>query len=153
MIEIYKNIYVGSSDDFGQYPFGRDWALVNACKELEISKNTLSEKVLLEDYLFLNTDSNKQLKFFDIETMQLVFSFVQAKLQNGKNVFIFCDLGGSASPLVLILFLSIRMQVLPDTSFEDAEDVFYDVYVDYNPKPEMRQEAQKLWHDFNNKSK
>ena len=149
MVEIYNNLYVGSIHDFEQSSFGHDWALVNACKKIKIGKKTASQKVLFEDYLFLNTGSNINLAFFNCESLHLSFSFIEEKLQKGKNVLLFCDLGGSASPLVAIGFLSNRLNILPNTSLEDAEDVFYDLYIDYNPKFDMRQAAQQLWSELN----
>ena len=161
MIQIYDDIFVGGEND---YEFGvkteEDWAVVHACKE-PYHRNALgySGRSVSSDHpeylvarrghrLILNMVDVENPKFFDKGMIEEALDFVDEQLENGNKVLIHCNQGESRGPSLGLLYLSSRLEAIPNNSFSDAEEAFRKLYPPYAPKSGIRGHIKQNWVQY-----
>ena len=71
-------------------------------------------------------------KWSGTETFIKILNFID-KWSGEKNILIHCDQGYSRSPSLCLLYLSKRLKLISNNSFEEARIEFEEIYPQYNP--------------------
>lgn len=148
MKKVYKNLYIGSIDDFHSLdPKSKDWAFVHATKTVhynvfgkDLTYN--KEERSYDDYLYYAEDNRLSLNWMDgpaifyepggIKVFEEALDFID-KWITERKVLVHCDQGVSRSPTLTLTYLAKRTDKLPNNSFEKAKDKFIKIYPDYFP--------------------
>ena len=162
MIEIYKNLYIGSQIDFESKPnLFNDWFVVHACKE-PYHRNALgyTGRAAPKDspyYFFLYDHHNHLIMnivdvnnpdFFNDTMIDESLNYAINGLKSGKKVLIHCNQGESRAPVIGLMVLR-KMGIAPD-DFDKAIDFIESVYADFNPKQGILEYAKNRWETLYN---
>ncbi len=157
MIEVYKNLFVGSEADYKQDPDSFDsWYVVHACKE-PFHRNALGYKersapknspfyLFLYDskhHLILNIVDAPNPRFFSDEMIDEAINYCIKGLNDGHKVFVHCNQGESRAPTIALMVL--RKLGIVSQSFEDAVNSFSSIYSCYKPNKGIFEYARKRW--------
>lgn len=161
MIEVYPGLFVGNQIDYERQVKGRDWCVVQACKE-PYHRQAVGYKGLggprdHAEYLFchrqdgdcrrliLNMIDAPKPEFFAEPMIDEALTFIGAGLGMSANVLVHCNQGASRAPSLALLYLRKRAGVFDDTAFEEAEDLFRGIYPQYQPAAGIRAYVQAHW--------
>ena len=158
MIEVYKQLYVGSQEDYEcNVKFQEGWAVVQACKE-PYHRNALGYRGRAApkthpEYLIARRNERLILNLIDAdnpayiphEIIDAAIQFISWNLGEGCKVLLHCNQGMSRSPSIGLLYLVGHTDLLPKSSLEGAEQAFHEVYPMYNPALGMRGYMQMNW--------
>lgn len=138
MLEVYSKLFVGSQEDYQLYVEGKpEWKVVQACKEpyhrealgyteLGAPKNhTEYLYAIRSNRLILNLVDPQDSKYIPKECIDKALEFIDENL--GNKILIHCNKGQSRSAGITLLFLA-KENLIPNTSFEEAEEAFEDIY-------------------------
>jgi protein-tyrosine phosphatase len=84
------------------------------------------------NHLYLNWVDEPTGRYFQVQTFISAMDFIDKHIDDGKNVFVHCDLGQSRSPTLAMTYLAKRTDYLPD-SFDEAVQKFQAEYPPFNP--------------------
>lgn len=161
MIEVYPKLHVGNQLDYEKHVKGKDWCVVQACKEpyhreaLGYSGRGLADKDNHE-YLFayrsegktrrliLNMVDAPKAGFFADKMIDEAINFINTGLTI-SDVLVHCNQGLSRSPSLAMLYLRRMTDELADMDFEAAEDVFRGLYPQYDPGKGIREYVKQHW--------
>lgn len=154
MIEVHKNIFVGSETDCF-HDKRDDWIVIHACKNPchchavgysgSLPNNhpeyLISEK---ENNLYLNmVDMTKPLSpVYTHPIMKKALSLIYSSIKN-KKILIHCNFGQSRSASIILVYLARENKISKD-SFNEAFKGFLELYPNYNPG-----EGIKAYLNFN----
>ena len=141
MIEVYKNLFVGTDVDCYS---SENMAIIHACKTCH-QKVLVYVKALPQDhpnYLIYNHDNdNLYLNLVDMER-EFLPKFTDPIMKEAiffinKNIFdtpilIHCNQGVSRSPSIALLYLSLN-KIIDSSSYAAASFEFIKLYPGYNP--------------------
>ncbi len=143
MIEIFKNIFIGSDQECFYTP-SADWAVIHACKNPCHSKavnykGSLSSShpyyliMEKEQHLFLNmVDMEKELSpLYTNPIMKSAITFIENNIAS-KKILVHCNQGLSRSPSIVLLYLAIKGCIAND-SYSNAVADFRKMYPVFNP--------------------
>ena len=157
MIEIYKNLFVGSEYDYeiNKHIFN-DWMVVHACKEpyhrkalgytgRAAPKDSLHYYFLydIHNHLILNIVDVLDPRFFNDGMIDEAINYCLTGLQNGKKVLIHCNQGESRAPTIALMVLK-RLNVVPD-DFDEALNHLKSIYKEFNPNDGILEYARNRW--------
>jgi len=151
MKEVFKNLWVGKEDDFGDAMDNQPdvWAVLHACKEpfhrcfvgytgrgcpKESPEYLWAES---GNRLALNIVDAPKPEFFAKEMIDKGLDFIDEKLGQALKVLVHCNKGESRSPSIALLYL-IKQGIIKGDTFEDCEAEFMKLYPEYNPGEGMR---------------
>jgi len=149
MIEIYKNLFVGTEQDEQAIRTQPGWAVVHACKEpyhrrLLGYSGRGAPKGHPEYFvarrgnkLFLNLVDAEDPAYIPKCIIDAALQAIDAALISGKKCLVHCNQGESRSPSIGLLYLASR-SLIPNKTLIDAEQTFRQLYPSYNPKRGMR---------------
>ncbi len=156
MIKIHDNLFVGNESDCF-YDGREDWVVIHACKSPchqravgyrgNLNKNHPNYLILeRENHLFLNmVDMNMMLSHeYTKPIVETTLDFIERNI-NSKNILIHCNLGRSRSPALVMLFLTKRKDVLPNTSYEKAKKEFMKLFTNYIPGTGIERYLENYW--------
>ena len=159
MIEITKNLFIGSDYDFISQVKGKpNWNVIHACK-IPYHKQLLGYVgnaapkndpeyliAIRENILYLNLVDANSPKYIPKKIIDTSIEFIDKSLQENKKCLVHCNKGESRSPSIGLLYLAYK-HILPDT-FEAAERNFRQIYPDYNPNNGIRSFIIIHWKDY-----
>jgi len=157
MIEVHKNIFVGS--EIGCFHDQKeDWIVIHACKNPchchavgyggnlpnTHSEYFISEK---ENHLYLNMVDMKR-PFSPTHThpmmkkdLNLIYSSI-----NDKKILVHCNMGQSRSASIVLLYLARENKISKD-SFNEVFKNFLDIYPNYNPGEGIKSYLNFNWRN------
>jgi len=150
MIEVKHNLFVGNTNDCIGLT---DFAIVHACKEpyhrrfvgykgRPLDKNHKEYLYALRgNELALNIIDADSKKYFAEEMINEALVFIKFYLDHDKKVLVHCNVGGSRSPSLAMLYMRDE---LPE-DFEEAEEAFRLIYTAYKPKNGIRGYVKEHW--------
>lgn len=157
MQEVHQHIYVGDDHDCF-YNEKENWAVVHACKNpchahaVGYRGNLLATHpnyLIYENghHLYLNmVDMPNELRSeYTHPMMRKFFEFMQEN--NGKNILIHCNFGGSRSPSLAMLYLA-KIGVIPNNNYTEASTEFRRIYPQFNPNRGITLYLQNNWTDL-----
>lgn len=164
MIEIHANLFIGSEGDYeSRARVEAGWRVIHACKE-PYHRQALGYRgraaprdhpeyliALRGDRLILNLVDVDDPSFIRREIIDAALSFIDEGLRDGKKVLVHCNKGESRGPSIGLLYLVSRTEVLPDSSFVDAENGFLKLYPLYNPAAGIRGFLQTHFDSYRRK--
>jgi protein-tyrosine phosphatase len=141
MVEVYDRLFVGAVDDCLRGV--EKLAVVHACKS-PCHQQAVGYRGSLPDshpnYLVLQRDDDLYLNIIDppvplfkAETFERFLAFARTKYNSGASLLIHCNQGESRAPSLALLFLAKHIGALPDSSYEDAKQVFERLFPAYQP--------------------
>lgn len=163
-IKVFPRLHVGSTADFTSLESMWDagltnperWAVVHAAKE-PYHRDFVGyvERAAPKDhpeYLFARRDNRLALNLIDVADVRFMpldlwsaaMSFISEHYEQGRDVLVHCNQGGSRAPSVALLWMS---QFYPwrDLSAEEAEEQFRELYPAYNPAAGPRDFVRENW--------
>ncbi len=159
MIEITKNLYIGSQDDYElNVKFQPDWFVIHACKEPyhrqalgytgRAVANTHPEYLIAErpNRLILNLVDVADPKYIAKEIIDKAIVTIDANIDS-RNVLVHCNQGMSRSATIGLLYLH-HAGIITTDNFKEAEEEFLKLYPNYNPTKGMRVFAETHWNDY-----
>lgn len=159
MIEITKNLYIGSQEDYEfNVKHQPNWFVIHACKEpyhrqaLGYTGRAVSHihpEYLIaerEERLILNLVDVNDPKYISKVIIDKAISSINQNIQT-KNVLVHCNLGISRSATIGLLYLHY-IGIISTTNFLDAETQFLKIYPFYNPANGMRLFAKDNWNNY-----
>ena len=160
MVEVYKNLFVGSEFDYEVNPQSfNDWYVVHACKEPYHRKAlgyTGRAAPKESPYYFYLTDVRGHLilnivdvpdpRFFNDGMIDKAIDYCLEGLNKGKRVLIHCNQGESRAPTIALMVLR-KLHVVSD-DFDEAVDYMYSIYPDYNPNNGILEYARQRWNNL-----
>lgn len=162
MIEaVYSDtLYIGDVEACQEYSKSKRWVIIHACKEPchraavgytgRATEKTHPEYLVARrgtNHLYLNLVDSPNPAFFSVDMLEEVLFFLSVRLREDKNVLIHCNKAESRAPSLALLY--IYTQVDPGMySFEDAVDLFREIYPHYNPSPGIYEHMQAHWLDY-----
>lgn len=160
MVEVYKNLFVGSQQDYEtNKTLMKDWRIVHACK-IPYHKALLgyTGNVAPKDdsrYLF-GYDDNGDLvlniidvadpAFYNEGMMNEAINFVIKALNEGKHVLIHCNQGESRAPTLALLVLN--KIGFYKCNFNDSRKHFKLIYNSYCPNKGIFDYVEKHWNKW-----
>lgn len=156
MIEIYKNLFVGSDLDCIQV--GPDFAVIHACKTCHQKgvgyRGNLPSSHL--NYLIYEVGLNLYLNLVDMEKelspvythpiMKSAMGFIEKYIQN-HSVLIHCNQGQSRSPSIGLLYLA-RKEFINNSSFQESKVQFDKLYPFYTPGCGIELYLNSFWKEI-----
>jgi hypothetical protein len=146
MQEVYERLWVGSDHDCIHEREG--WAVVHACKH-PCHQYAVGYRGNLSphhpSYLVHEEANNLYLNMIDpdipgylqprfmMPMIEATLRFTENHLQNGSNVLIHSNQGGSRAPSLAMLFLAKRIGCIDGTNFDNARADLVRIYPDYSP--------------------
>jgi len=163
MKEIYKNLFIGSEQDYESRVKGMSgWAVIHACKE-PYHRSLLGYKgrgapkhhpeylcARRNARLFLNLVDAHSPDYIPKEIIDTALAFIDESLCAGKSCLVHCNLGESRSPSIGLLYL-VSKGLLPRESLHASEIQFKKIYPKYRPSPGIKGFINKHWHDYSNR--
>lgn len=159
MVEIVKNLYIGSQDDYElNVKFQTDWFVIHACKEPyhrqalgytgRAVANTHPEYLIAErgNRLILNLVDVADPKYIAKEIIDKAIASID-KNREIKNVLVHCNQGMSRSATIGLLYLH-HVGIISTDNFKEAEKEFLQLYPNHNPANGMRIFAETHWGDY-----
>lgn len=161
MIEVAPNLFVGNQLDYEKHAKGKDFAVVQACKE-PYHRAALGYKGPggprdHKEYLFayrqegdtrrliLNMVDAPKPEFFPDAMIDEAITFIGKCMDGGFKTLIHCNQGGSRSPSLALLHLRRTDPVWQAMSFEQAEEAMALLYPPYAPAAGIRAYVQQRW--------
>ena len=161
MIEVYPDLFVGNQQDYEFNVAKQDgWAVVHACKEpyhrQALGYERRGAPKSHPEYLFahrgnrliLNIVDADNPAFFAPEMIDAALDFIEQALAGSQKVLVHCNQGQSRSPAIALLYMASRLDALPTSSLEAAEQEFRILYPDYAPKPGIRGYLAQHWEHY-----
>lgn len=158
MIEVYKNLWVGSDQDFEKVQDAPSWAFVQAAREpwhrqalAYTGRNALSNdpECLIAcriNRLILNMIDADSHESFRSVMFYEACDFIEAQLFNDeRKLLVHSKLGKSRGPSVALIYLTFRVKLLPATSFGEAMAEFMKLYPDYTPGKGIQEFLERVW--------
>lgn len=162
MIEITKNIFIGSEQDFYQIKNESNWAILHCCKHpfhctfVGYHGNLPSTH---PNYALMRKDNEMALNLVDMDffsenyldfnekMFQKAFDFLDEYRENGHKILIHCNQGESRGP-TLGMFYATYIGDFGSSNFEDTITAFKKAYPRYNPKKNIYITVKTLWNKF-----
>jgi len=162
MIKIIENLYTGTAKNYEKYVKGKDnWSVVHACKEpyhrraLDYSGRSVSSShpeyliAVRDNRLIINLIDPPTPKFIPKEIIDKALRFIDENLKLNRKVLVHCNQGESRSPSIGLLYLAIKNKI-SNSTLEDAEKEFKDIYPLYNPSNGIRGFIKNNWDKYIN---
>lgn len=160
MIEIYKNLYVGSEADYVLNPRSFDeWFVIHACKEpfhrqalgytgRAAPKDSPYYLFLydINNHLILNIVDTLDPRFFNDAMIDEAIKYCIDGLAKENKVLIHCNQGESRAPTIALMVLK-KLNVAP-VDFDDAVDYLTSIYQRYNPSNGILVYARNRWENL-----
>ena len=157
MVEVYKNLFVGSEVDYYLNPRQfDDWCVVHACKEpfhrqalgytgRAAPKESPYYYFLydIHNHLILNIVDVPDPRFFSDIMIDEAIKYCVSGLTANKKVLIHCNQGESRAPTIALMVLK-ALDVAP-SDFDDAIEYFKSIYTSYSPKNGIFEYARNRW--------
>lgn len=160
MIEVHRNLFVGSESDFeNSVRFESNWAVVHACKEpyhrKELGYSGRGAPKDHPEYLIARRGSRLILNLVDVdnpayiakEIMDVALSFIDENLQTNIRVLVHCNQGMSRSAGIALLFLA-QNGLIAQSEFSEAEEEFKRLYPPCNLSLGIRGFLIQNWHVY-----
>lgn len=161
MIEVAPNLYVGNQLDYENKAKGRDWNVVQACKE-PYHRQALGYTGMAgprdhAEYLFayrqdgdcrrliLNMVDAPKPEFFPDAMIDEALTFIGKSLEGGFKTLVHCNQGGSRSPSLALLHLRQTNPEWQAMDFADAEKAMALLYPPYDPGKGIRAYVEERW--------
>lgn len=157
MIEVVKNLWVGSESDYeSKVRFETGWNVVHACKEpyhrKELGYNDRGAPKTHPEYLLADRGNRLMLNlvdapnpsFFSKDLVDKAVEWAKIRLADNRPLLVHCNEGRSRCALIS-LCLTASLGLSPDT-FEQAEVWFRDLYPPYKPGNGVRGFLVKNYH-------
>lgn len=153
MIEVDKNLYVGSQADLEKLPERGTWAICHAAKEPfhreALGYKTAGAPKTDAEYLFARRGNRLCLNLVDVDDpayvspvlMKAAIAFI-AEHVKARRVLVHCNQGASRGPGVAMAYMAPELPA----NFDDAERAFRQLYPSYLPKNGMRMYLMNNWH-------
>lgn len=145
MREVAEKIFVGNLEDSKQFEENEDWAIVHACKTPSHQQAVGYEKSLPADhpnYLIYERGTDLYLNLVDMPKefspkytdpiVKETFKFIKENTDEGRNVFLHCNNGGSRSPSLAMAYLAMK-GLIPAGSYDKAAEAFIKIYPEFSP--------------------
>lgn len=162
MIEIYKNIFVGSENDYYSITNIQEWAILHCCKHpFHCSfvgyKGSLASSH--PDYALKRLGNEMALNLVDMDKysanyldfnksmFEKVFNFLDEYRVKDYKILIHCNQGESRAPTLAMLYVA-KLGGYGYKNFEDTVEEFRLVYPNYQPKTNIYLTVQNLWTYF-----
>jgi hypothetical protein len=144
MRELYRNLYVGSDDDYEKVKKDSSWFIIRACKEgpgghrdflgyttqgASKDKNYLSVKK--GNVLALNLIDSPDPNYIPDALINTALTFIKECLGANRKVLVACNHGKSRAPGIIFLYLYSTGK-LP-SNYHQAVKIFRQIYPNYNP--------------------
>ena len=152
MQRIYKEIYLGSENDFYMNKDSFEYVM-HACKE-PFHRNLLgyTGKSAPKDHpeylvayrdreLYLNLVDARTKDYIPINIIEKAIRYLQ--IHEDNKVLVHCNLGESRSPSIVFLFLYLKTPYFTGKSFKEALKSFKDLYSPFNPSQGMLEVLQQ----------
>lgn len=156
MLEIYKNLFVGSETDENSIRGKAGWFVVHACKEpyhrraLGYTGRAASKDH--PEYLMAVREGCIILNLVDVDnvayiTPEIINAALNAIHQNiaSLKVLVHCNQGASRSPTIAFLYLAKHTDLFHAQTHEQAMMGFRAIYPHYNPALGMSEYARLNW--------
>lgn len=154
MIEVYKNLFVGTDDDCCS---SENIAIIHACKTCH-QKVLGYGKALPQDHAnYLTYNHNNDNLYLNLVDMKPEFSpiftdpimkeavtFINKNILE-KPILVHCNQGVSRSPSIALLYLSLN-KIIDYSSYAAASLEFIKLYPDYNPGSGIFLYLSKHWN-------
>ena len=159
MIEVAKNLFVGSQDDEVRISGEAGWFVVHACKE-PYHRNALGYKTrgapkADPEYLIARRPGRLILNLVDVNDVnyvapEIIDAALAAIHQNigSLKVLVHCNQGMSRSPVIALLYLAKFTNIFKGQSHEEAVQIFRKIYPHYNPAAGMAEYARQYWPKY-----
>jgi hypothetical protein len=166
MREISPSLFIGTQADYESVVKPQDgWWVVHACKD-PYHRQLLGYKGRgapkgphyfrvrhRPDVLTLNmVDVEDPAYVSKEELIDPCLDFIHEGLGGGNKVLVHCNQGESRAPGIGMLYLITYTDVLPRTTFPEAEQAFLQLYPGYNPKGGIRGFIRGNWEYYTTKN-
>lgn len=174
MKEIYKNLFVGSQEDFNNLQENHNFSLCLCAKTFHqmyakldgsdyigytgnMNKNETEYLIAYRpeiNLIALNIIDVDNPKFYKPEVLTSALNFINDELGNNRKVAIFCNQGHSRSATIALMWLMANTDVTINVdTFEKMEYNYKKVYPNYEPKEGIRFYARGLFNEIKNGGK
>lgn len=156
MIEVYRNLFVGSEHDEASIRGQDGWFVVHACKE-PYHRQALGYKGRAAskdhpEYLLARRDGCLILNLVDVDDVSYVSSvIIDAALGDihhnitSKKVLVHCNQGQSRSPTIAFLYLAKFSDLFLDLDLQNALRHFQEIYPPFAPAKGMADYIRLNW--------
>lgn len=159
MIEVYKNLFVGSQDDESTVRGQTGWFVVHACKE-PYHRDALgyTGRAASKDHpeyliarrparLILNLVDVADMTYISPEIIDPALDTIHQHVASSK-VLVHCNQGMSRSPTIALLYLLKFTNALPRQDIGGDLEAFKQLYPPYAPAKGMADYARVNWRKY-----
>ena len=159
MIEVTKNLFVGSKNDEAQIRGQAGWFVIHACKDpyhrKALGYTTPGAPKDHPEYLIARRDGGLILNLIDAKAIgfvapEIIDAAVEAIHSNigSQKVLVHCNQGMSRSPVIAFLYLAKFVTTFQAKTYEEAVLIFRGLYPPYNPALGMSEYARQNWSRY-----
>ncbi|MGA2297888.1 MAG: dual specificity protein phosphatase family protein [FCB group bacterium] len=155
MIEIYTNLFIGTTQDC-PITSTDDWTTIHACKD-PCHRRAVNYRNNLPNshsfYLIYKNNYDLYLNMVDMEQelmlkftnpiMKAAMSFIEENITD-KKILIHCNQGQSRSPSIAMIYLA-RIRFISNNKFENTVQDFINIFPNYNPGTGIKLYMKKNW--------
>lgn len=162
MIEVYKNLFIGSQDDEVAVRTQGGWFVIHACKDpyhrQALGYTGKAAAKNHPEYLIARREGCLILNLVDVPDVndisaEIIDTALEGIHQNisSKRVLVHCNQGQSRSPTIAFLYLVKFTDVLPSRDVDDDLRIFQELYPTYAPAKGMADFARQNWSRYSSK--
>lgn len=162
MVEVYKNIFIGSENDYYSISNPQEWAVLHCCKNpfhcqfvgyrgnLPSAHPDYALKQIGNEMALNLVDMDKyspNYLMFNKNMFETAFKFLDEYRQKGYKILIHCNQGESRAPTLGMLYIA-KLGAFNYKDFGATVEEFVSMYPDYNPKLNIYETVKNLWGYF-----
>lgn len=160
MIEVCRNLFVGTADEYDSVRDDTDFVSVLACKDpfhrAELGYTGKGAPRDNSEYFLCKREGRLILNLVDVVSVLFISPIIidvavdyirNALLCDGRKVFICCNKGESRSPTIALLAMA-NTEPYSGKEFDVAIEAFKEVYPAYNPNLGMFGYARQHWDKY-----
>ncbi|MFW6162474.1 MAG: dual specificity protein phosphatase family protein [Planctomycetota bacterium] len=161
MVEIHPKLYIGPQDDYeNTVRFLDGWYVVHAAKEPyhreAVGYDGHDPPPNHPEYLVARRDHRLMLNLVDcvraVDIPRRIFdravAFIHEGLTTGHQVLVHCQVAVSRSPAIGLLYLTAHTDALDATTYEEAAELYRDLYPNFAPGPAVRAFLERHWASY-----
>ncbi len=159
MIEVFKNLFVGSQEDEADVRGRAGWYIIHACKEpyhrQALGYTGRAAPKSHPEYLIASRSGRLILNIVDAADVayipsEIIDAAIAAIQQNvaATKVLVHCNQGLSRSPTIAFLYMAKHTDRYRSMDFASAVDEFRRIYPAYAPAAGMSEYARLNWSKY-----
>jgi hypothetical protein len=159
MIEVHRNLFVGSQNDEVSIRGQSGWFVIHACKEPyhreALGYTGRAARKSHPEYLIAKRSGRLILNLVDAPDVNYISSEIIDAALNAihenitvSRVLVHCNVGQSRSPAIAFLYLTRFSDIFRSQDYQTSLGSFQKIYTSFNPAQGIADYVRVNWHKY-----